>query len=150
MRSQHEEKAVQLFCDGYNCAQAVVGAFAEDIGMEEDQVLALASGLGGGIAGLRRTCGAELGAVLVIGKIYFEPNHSETKQKVATIVRQLMDQFQKRNDENDQCAFLRERPALKQETENIAGMEDFPKAPPCAKYVIDCVELLESIISSMP
>ena len=32
--SQKTEKAKALFLEGYNCSQAVVGAFAEDLGMD--------------------------------------------------------------------------------------------------------------------
>lgn len=149
MSSIHKQKALQLFCDGYNCAQAVIGAFAEEMDMQEEQVLALSSGLGGGIAGCKKTCGAELGAILVIGKICFDPKQSESKHEVAKISRQFMEQFQKRNDDSDQCAFLKERPTLMQETANLEEARGFPQMPPCAKYVIDCVELLEILAESM-
>ena len=33
--NKYEEKARALFLEGYNCAQAVTAAFAEEIGMDE-------------------------------------------------------------------------------------------------------------------
>ena len=35
----HEEKAMKIFWDKFNCSQAVLGAFAEELGMPEEQAL---------------------------------------------------------------------------------------------------------------
>jgi C_GCAxxG_C_C family probable redox protein len=61
-----EEKAVGLFAVGYNCAQAVFGAFCEEGGLELSSALKLASGFGGG-ARCGELCGAVSGAILTIG-----------------------------------------------------------------------------------
>ena len=34
MKTGHADKARELFNDGYNCSQAVLGAFAEDAGLD--------------------------------------------------------------------------------------------------------------------
>ena len=63
--NERVEAARRLFQEGFNCAQAVVGAFSS--GEEEGQLaLKLASGFGGG---MRRgeVCGAVSGAVMVLG-----------------------------------------------------------------------------------
>ena len=52
------ERAKALFLEGYNCTQAVVGAFAEEIGMDFDTAVRLASGFGGGMGRLRQGCRA--------------------------------------------------------------------------------------------
>ena len=41
----HEEKAVKNFLAGYNCAQSVFLAFAEDLGLETDFAFAVRNGL---------------------------------------------------------------------------------------------------------
>jgi len=61
-----EEKAVELFSNGYNCAQAVLGAFCEDNGLDINTALKIASGFGGGIR-CGEVCGAVSGAIMVIG-----------------------------------------------------------------------------------
>ena len=53
------ERARDLFFEGCNCAQAVFLAFAEDR-MDRDTALKIASGYGGGMAGMRGVCGAVL------------------------------------------------------------------------------------------
>ena len=47
------DKAQELFMSGYNCAQAVYCAFAEDFGMDAETALKVSSGLGGGVGRLR-------------------------------------------------------------------------------------------------
>ena len=59
------ERAKALFLEGYNCTQAVVGAFAEEIGMDFDTAVRLASGFGGGMGRLRQVCGTVSGMVFV-------------------------------------------------------------------------------------
>ena len=43
------EKAKELFTKGYNCSQAVLGAFAEDLGMDFETAMKLSSSFGGGM-----------------------------------------------------------------------------------------------------
>ena len=47
----HADKARALFSGGCNCAQAVVGAYAEEIGLTQEQAMRLASSFGGGMGG---------------------------------------------------------------------------------------------------
>ncbi|MDD4017393.1 MAG: C-GCAxxG-C-C family protein [Kiritimatiellae bacterium] len=61
------EEAKALFRSGANCAQAVLGAFAKECGLESDQAMRLASSFGAGMARLREVCGAVSGMFMVIG-----------------------------------------------------------------------------------
>ena len=61
------ELAEELFLKGYNCAQAVAGAFAEDIGMDFDTAVKTVSSFGGGMGRLREVCGAVSGMFFVAG-----------------------------------------------------------------------------------
>jgi C_GCAxxG_C_C family probable redox protein len=60
------DDAVSLFRGDCNCAQAVLGAYAEELRVEPDMACRIACGFGGG---MRRaeTCGAVTGALMVIG-----------------------------------------------------------------------------------
>ena len=51
------ERARELFLEGCNCAQAVFLAFAEEK-LDRETALKIASGFGGGMAGMRDVCGA--------------------------------------------------------------------------------------------
>lgn len=63
----YQKKAEELFCQGYNCAQAVFLTFAEELGMEKETALKLSSSFGGGMGGLREVCGAVSGMFMAVG-----------------------------------------------------------------------------------
>ena len=65
MNKEKAAAAKALFMEGYNCSQAVVGAWAEDIGQPFGEVGH--AGFGGGIGRMREVCGAFTGAVMVLG-----------------------------------------------------------------------------------
>ena len=64
------QRAEELFRQGYNCAQAVVFAFSDQMGGDSDSALRIASGFGGGIGHRQETCGAVTGAVMVLGFLH--------------------------------------------------------------------------------
>jgi len=65
--SSRKTKAIELFDQRYNCAQAVFLAYSDDLSEEEkDIALKLASGFGGGIAGTGEVCGVITGAVMAL------------------------------------------------------------------------------------
>ena len=67
---QRTERAIALFLEGANCAQAVFAAFADLIGMDERTALRLSSSLGGGVGRPREVCGAVSGICMVLGALY--------------------------------------------------------------------------------
>ena len=48
-----------------NCCQAVLVAFASELGRSEDELLRLGSGFGSGMGTMEGTCGALVGAIMV-------------------------------------------------------------------------------------
>lgn len=61
------ERAAMRHAAGYNCAQAVACAFAEDVGVDERLLFRAMEGFGLGMGGRAGTCGAVSGAVAVVG-----------------------------------------------------------------------------------
>lgn len=61
------EKAIELFYQGYNCSQAVFGAYAQRYGIEKDTAMRIAASFGGGMGRMREVCGALSGALMVVG-----------------------------------------------------------------------------------
>ena len=45
----HKEKAKDLFQSGYNCAQSVFAAYAEELGMDFETALKVSSSFGAGM-----------------------------------------------------------------------------------------------------
>jgi C_GCAxxG_C_C family probable redox protein len=61
------EKAISCMSEGFNCCQAVLSAYAPDLGLDRETALKVAGAFGGGIAGMGETCGAVTGALMAIG-----------------------------------------------------------------------------------
>ena len=93
--NQRVAKAEQLFMQGYNCAQAVVAAYADHYGITEKQALQMSAGFGGGIGRMRLTCGAASGMVMLEGlqSGSTEINDREGKSANYRKVQQLLDTF---------------------------------------------------------
>lgn len=86
---QAADRALALFHRGYNCAQSVFAAFAEQIGLSEELALRLAAGFGAGVGRMRGMCGAFSGLTLVAG--YCRGNLTgvpEDKERVFSLVRE--------------------------------------------------------------
>lgn len=70
------EKALSCFKEGFNCAQALLSAFASRFGMSEEEALRLATPFGGGMARMGEVCGAVSGALMALGL-----NHGYSRQE---------------------------------------------------------------------
>ncbi|MCX6621140.1 MAG: C-GCAxxG-C-C family protein [Acidobacteria bacterium] len=68
--SNHAETAARKHAEGYNCAQAVMFAFAGECGLSEDAALKGACGFGGGMGRKQEVCGAVTAGILVLGHWY--------------------------------------------------------------------------------
>ena len=88
---QKSELAKTVFCEGCNCCQAVVLAFAEEIGTDKEMLAHLASSFGAGMGGLQEVCGAVTGAFAVLGILcgYDDPTDTEGKSRHYSDIREL-------------------------------------------------------------
>lgn len=144
MESKRRLAAEQNMLAGYNCAQAVFLAFAEDVGLDETTAARLMSGFGGGMGGLREVCGAVSAMVAVAGMLtgYDDPADKDGKAAEYREIRALADAFCERND-TIICRELLEGEAAR------AQRDPYPRTPayyaerPCVKLVGDAAELVE-------
>ena len=88
--------AVEKKQSGCNCAQAVLCTYADLAGIDEATAMHLAAPFGSGMGNMEGTCGAIVGAGLVLGL-----SGASTKQ-----MRQVMNKFQERNGAT-QCKLLK-------------------------------------------
>jgi C_GCAxxG_C_C family probable redox protein len=62
------EKAKKLFKEGgFNCCQAVVLAYNDVFGLNDETAAAISSGFGGGMGRMREVCGSVSGMVMLAG-----------------------------------------------------------------------------------
>ena len=70
---ERSKRAMEFFREGYNCCQSVILSFAdvafEKAGLSAEQLAALGSGFGGGLARQREVCGAVSGMTLIAGLV---------------------------------------------------------------------------------
>ncbi len=95
----HAEKAKEYFLKGYNCAQAVVLAFCDVTGLDENQAAKMSSSFGGGMGKMGEVCGAVSGMFMVLGLAEggYEPSDKEAKMAHYAKVRHLADKFKNEN-----------------------------------------------------
>lgn len=96
----NERIASNLFQNGFNCAQAVVSAFSEQLGLDMETASRLASGFGAGMGRLQKTCGAVTGAYMVLGLKYgfgALDNRVASQELTYAAVRAFTEEFEKQN-----------------------------------------------------
>ncbi len=92
------ELAVQMFDEGYSCAQSLLGAFAPQLGMSRDLALRVAAPFGGGMSRTDGVCGAASGALMVLGLAqgYTAPDDQQTKNSVRELTQQFLRRYRDR------------------------------------------------------
>jgi len=93
------EIAVAKFSQGYNCAQAIIYAFSDDLGIDKEIALKVATGFGAGMGRKQEVCGAVTGGIMVIGLKYGRGENDERKimDQAYEKVRALMDCFSEKH-----------------------------------------------------
>lgn len=94
----HIEKANKLFQQKYHCSQAVLTAFAEELGLTEKQALKLGGCFGGGMC-KGEVCGACTGALMALGLKFgqCEDNDEASRYKANEITVKFLEQFRNEN-----------------------------------------------------
>lgn len=142
------ELAENYFLSGHNCSQAVVLAFKDEIGMDEETILKVASSFGGGYARMRQICGTVSGMGIVLGMLY-GGDFSVTlgaKAKHYALVQSAANRFKEKNG-SIVCAELlgvKNQPVT---STPEARTPEYYKTRPCARLVGDAAEILEEIIN---
>ena len=87
------QKAAEYHQKGYNCAQAIVCAFCDKVGLDEKTAFKVSEGLGLGVSDTYGTCGAVTGMANSCGNLEAPTSKAATYQKV----RELNEIFRKKN-----------------------------------------------------
>lgn len=147
------EQAMVYFKQGYNCAQAVVLAHSDLLGISEDQALKLTQSFGGGMGRLRQVCGTVSGMFFVAGALTgsSKPDDLESKKKNYALVQELAAEFEKRNG-SIICADLlglngnKEQNSVGEEYRRGSTPEprtkEYYKKRPCVELVGDACDIL--------
>lgn len=138
------EKAKAYFEQGYNCAQAVTLAFADEMGLKPEEAAKLASSFGGGFGRLREVCGCVSGMALAAGAIYgySDPKAMEEKAEHYALVQKLAGEFKERNG-SIICRELLD--GINNDTNPVPEerTESYYKKRPCADFAYTAADILE-------
>lgn len=138
------EKAAIFFKEGYNCAQSVAMAFAEEAGMDEKTLARFASSFGGGMGRLREVCGAVSGMFLIYGMVcgYDSADDAEGKKEQYRQIQAMAAEFEKRHG-SIVCREILKKPAGPDHYEPAERTKEYYEFRPCESCVKDAAEILE-------
>jgi C_GCAxxG_C_C family probable redox protein len=91
-----QDRGMELFNAGYNCAQSTCAALAPALGVDEATAIRFAAMFGGGVARTGGLCGAVSGALMAAGlKLAPVETSAEIKASLYERGRELMEAFTK-------------------------------------------------------
>jgi C_GCAxxG_C_C family probable redox protein len=91
--------ALELHKKGYNCAQCVVCAYSDKVGIDQKTAFRMAEGFGAGMGGFQGVCGALTGVFMLTGLKTDGSGMEGTKTKQETYkkVKELIRKFEEMN-----------------------------------------------------
>lgn len=170
---KHRDKAARLFKEGYNCSQAVFGAYADEYGIDAGLAFKLSASFGGGMGRMREVCGAVSGMLMVAGLETGTDTGKDFAGKQANydMVQKLAAEYKKSNGsiickellglvpmQNSDVNGVKHHGAMTQEDKKellAAGFEDtkpakrdgeYYKKRPCVALVMEACDILDRIL----
>lgn len=144
-------RGVDLFKEGYNCSQSVVGAFADLYNMPQDVAMHVAASFGAGLGRMRLTCGAVSGMCLLAGLECgtADPKDNAAKGHNYAVVQDLVNQFREINGSSVCSELLGRKKEIKESPlPNERNAEYYAKRP-CAKMVATACEIYSKYLQSL-
>lgn len=141
------ELAYRYHREGYNCAQSVVGAFSDQLGITKEQAMAVAGGFGGGVGqSHEELCGAISGGVIVLGLLHphAEGADREAKRKIGALAGEFRRRFAETFGGLTRCGeLLRARPEA---NGNTAAALRLGITAHCDVMIVTAVEIIENML----
>ena len=91
METRKELAAEKKRCNSHNCAQAVVCTYCDLVGLPEEMARDIAGAYGTGMGNMEGTCGALVGAGMIVGLATKDRDLSRARMK------ELMTRFEEKN-----------------------------------------------------
>lgn len=132
-------KAIELFKQGFNCSQSVVGAWADYYEIDPQTLIKLATSFGAGIGRMRETCGAACGMFILAGLETgcTDPANPSGKSNNYKVIQELAASFRECNGSIN-CAELLGLREIKEDKITHVPQERTPeyyKKRPCVEMV---------------
>lgn len=144
--TEREKQAVRSFADGCNCAQAVLMAYADVLGLTREQAAMAAVGFGGGMGRLRLHCGAFSAAVMLAGALEGS-NGAQKEHRAATYARvqEIHRQFVERNG-TVSCAELLGRAGVPEDPTPEERTPEYYAKRPCTRIIRSACQMIDAML----
>ena len=122
----------------YNCCQAVICAYYDEYGIDDDAIFRMTEGYRLGMGGLKDTCGAVTGMFMAIGlhnSAGDKENPRKTKMQTYEDIRNAAESFEK------ECGSIYCR--------DLKSMQDGKQMVSCDKCVEFAADYVEKYIASL-
>ncbi len=145
---ERADRAKEMFLEGYNCCQSVVGAFADLFGYDQITAMKFAEGLGGGMGRMRLTCGA-VAAMAVLASMKMStglPGDLKRRGEIYAVIQKMANAF-KENNGTVICAELLGAALPKDDSPTPeARTPDYYRRRPCADKIYECALIVEQYL----
>lgn len=142
------ERARELFMQGYNCSQSVLGAFCDVLGFDFETTMKLASAFGGGVARMRHICGTCSAMFMVAGMVKgYSVYEAKVKSEHYAFIQKVAKEFEARNGSIICRELLDSRAKVSRVIDNGTSPDanertaEYYRVRPCLQLVEDAVLL---------
>ena len=147
--SEKTEKAKQLFLEGYNCSQAVLGAFCEELGLDFETAMRLSASFGAGMGRLREVCGAVSGGFMVAGLKFggISPSDQVGKAEHYKRIQDMAARFTEKNGSIICRTLLEKKKEEKESHVPDKRTQEYYKQRPCLAIVEEMAGITEAMLN---
>lgn len=144
------EQAKELFLNGHNCAQAVLCAYADELGLSQEQAIAMSACFGGGLGRQREVCGA-VSAMCMVLSLKYAPKDPKDHAAKAAFYAQIQELCKRFKDENGSiiCRELLSLPDGPSDPTPDPRTAHYYARRPCADKVKSAADILEKYLEDI-
>ena len=145
--SEREKQAAANFAAGHNCAQSVLMAYADVLGLTAEQAAMVSVGFGGGMGRLRLHCGAFSAAVMLAGALEGD-NGAEKEHRPQTYARvqEIHRRFVEMNG-TVSCAALLGKAGVPEDPTPEERTPEYYRKRPCARIIGSACQLIDAMLA---
>jgi C_GCAxxG_C_C family probable redox protein len=147
MEKNINEKALESFRSGLNCAQAVFSAYSEKLGFDYDLAVSVSCGFGGGMGRQQGTCGAVTGAYMALGvhncnKI---AGNNERKAHTYAMVQEFSKRFRALHGATDCIDLLKCEIKTQEGHDHAKALNLFETV--CEKCITNAISIVDELVT---
>jgi C_GCAxxG_C_C family probable redox protein len=146
MNEQAPQRSIELFKSGFFCAESVLLAIAESLGIQSDLIPKIASGFCSGVSRTGGMCGAVSGAIMGINLVAGRNSPVESNELSYALTQVLISRFEQQYGSTN-C-----RQLMGCDLATEAGQRFFVEnnlMNSCLKYAEDATRMAVSLISEL-